>query len=197
MNYELRIKKIKNKGFTIIETMVSVSIFLIVVTIGMNALLNVSLIHKKSANMRSILDSLSFIMEDMSRNLRTGYNYHCGNIIDGGVLIAFESANGKTTNASDQWVYKIKDNRILKSIDSGNKWIQLNPDEVSIDGQSFFIVSGSIAPNSDGSGDHQQPFVTIKLSGTITDPQSNVVTPFSLETSVSQRLIDVYMPPTP
>ena len=189
--------------------MVSVSIFLIVVTIGMNALLNVSLIHKKSANMRSILDSLSFIMEDMSRNLRTGYNYHCGNIIDsnlttsqdcypdGGVLIAFESANGKTTNASDQWVYKIKDNRILKSIDSGNKWIQLNPDEVSIDGQSFFIVSGSIAPNSDGSGDHQQPFVTIKLSGTITDPQSNVVTPFSLETSVSQRLIDVYMPPTP
>ena len=72
-------KKIPGRvwGFTLIETMIAVSIFTIIVTIGMSSVLNASLIHNKSQDMRSIIDSLSFTMEDMSRNLRTGYNYHC------------------------------------------------------------------------------------------------------------------------
>ncbi|MDO8659298.1 MAG: prepilin-type N-terminal cleavage/methylation domain-containing protein, partial [Candidatus Parcubacteria bacterium] len=77
MNYELRIKKNRNSGYTIVETMIAVSLFLVITTIGMGSLLNTNLIHQKSQDMRSILDNLSFIMEDMSRNLRTGSSYHC------------------------------------------------------------------------------------------------------------------------
>ena len=36
--------------------------------VGMDSLLNANLVHRKSEDMRSIMDSLSFIMEDMSRN---------------------------------------------------------------------------------------------------------------------------------
>ena len=43
----------------------------------MGALLNANLLYNKSKDMRSILDSLSFTMDDMSRNLRTGLNYYC------------------------------------------------------------------------------------------------------------------------
>ena len=68
-------KNNKQTGYTIIETMISVSLFLIIITIGMGALLNANLLHQKSRDMRSIMDNLSFIMEDMSRNLRTGYDY--------------------------------------------------------------------------------------------------------------------------
>src|SRR5574343_971807 len=69
--------KNNKSGYTIIETMIAVSVFLVVIMIGMGALLNANSIHQKSQNMRSIMDNLSFVMEDMSRNLRTGYNYHC------------------------------------------------------------------------------------------------------------------------
>src|SRR3989344_6919944 len=116
----LKIKK--QRGYTIIETMISVSLFLIIIMAGMGALLNANLLHQKSQNMRSIMDNLSFIMEDMSRNLRTGYNYHC--FVSGDVIpsttspivstpkscasvwaIAFEYAFGSPGNHDDQWVY--------------------------------------------------------------------------------------------
>src|SRR3989344_5317882 len=121
------------KGYTIIETMIAVSLFMIIVTMGMGALLNANLLHQKSRDMRSIMDSLSFMMEDMSRNLRTGYKYRCydGSLTwnqsfaqtsglntprscaSGGVIV-FEEAGGHTPlttpsdpNATDQWAYKI------------------------------------------------------------------------------------------
>lgn len=191
-------------GYTIIETMIAVSLFLVVTMAGMAALLNANLVQKKSQNMRSIMDSLNFIVEDMSRNLRVGYNYHC--ISSGGMgpivpvsqprscgtggVIAFENDLGDPNLATDQWMYKIespdgiKPYNIYKSIDSGSNWVQLNPEEVTIDQNSFFSVSGA-----EGPPDVRQPFVTIKLKGNIT--LKNIVTPFSIRTAVSQRVIDI------
>ena len=62
--------------------------------------------------------------------------------------------------------------------------MQLTPDEVVINSISSFSVLGAEPPP----GDSQEPFVTIRLVGKITT--QNVTTPFSLQTSVSQRLID-------
>jgi prepilin-type N-terminal cleavage/methylation domain-containing protein len=198
MNYELRIKKSKSAGYTLIETMIAVSIFLIIVMIGMNALLNANLLYNKSKDMRSIMDSLSFTMEDMSRNLRTGINYECipfnrslpttvvatsGQNCGG---IAFNPATGGT-----EWTYYIGPNltnpntlSLFKIVDGST--VQLTPDEVSIDPVSSFSVLGAENPSS---GDNQQPFVTIHLIGTIT--YKTVVTPFSLQTSISQRQLDM------
>ena len=165
-----------NKGFTIIETMIAISLFLIVVTIGMGSLLNANLLHRKSQDMRSIMDSLSFIMEDMSRNLRTGYDYQSS--IQG--EISFKHINNGT---EEQWVYRIYENgSITKSIDSGSE-VKLNPDEVILQNGSGFVVTGNVL------GDSEQPFVIIKLIGIISS--RGVDTPFSLQTSVSQRLIDI------
>ncbi len=194
-----------NTGYTIIETMIAVSLFLIITMTGMGALLNANLLHEKSQSTREVMDNLSFIMEDMSRNLRTGYNYHCvtdGNFNSNVIVtpqscptgggIAFETSVGNPNVSSDQWVYKIESTNggstfnLSKSIDGGTSWVQLNPDEVTIDSVSGFTVVGAEPPSS---GDNRQPFVTIKLSGKITI--KNVVTPFLLQTSVSERSIDI------
>jgi type II secretory pathway pseudopilin PulG len=195
-------KDLKTKGgYTIIETMIAVFLFLIVVTIGMGALLNANLVHRKSQDMRSIMDNLSFIMEDMSRNIRTGYNFVC--IVGGSPLpsdvstpnnfhncggIAFESGTGRISDPLDQWVYYISNNRIFKTTkspyDDSSNYIQLTPDEINIDAASGFVVTGAEP------GDGKQPFITIKLVGTITTPQG-VSTPFYLQTSVSQRIMDM------
>ena len=168
-----------NRGYTIIETMIAVSIFLVVITIGMEALLNANLIHRKSQDMRSIMDNLSFIMEDMSRNLRTGSNY---NSTSSSQISFDETATG------ERWVYRIESNNIYKSTQGGadGSWTPLNIEyEIKIDpNTSSFSVIGAEPPP-----DTQQPFVTIRLVGTIT--YRNIDTPFSLQTSVSQRLVDI------
>ncbi|MEK7190382.1 MAG: hypothetical protein AAB661_01300 [Patescibacteria group bacterium] len=188
--------KIKVGGYTIIETMIAVSLFIVIVMASMNALLNANLLHQKSQSMRSIIDSLSFAMEDISRNLRTGYDYRCFNVpgaitmgvprsCASGWAIAFKPQGYDPLNDDNQWVYYIDNGKIYKSINNGDTFIQLNPDEVYIDQSYGFSVLGA----EPFPGDSQQPFVTIRLVGSITSKEA--VTPFSLQTSVSQRVIDI------
>ncbi len=202
------IKKFKqNKGYTLVETMVAVALFLVVVMSGLGALLNVNLVHHKSKDMFSIMDNLSFILEDMSRNLRTGYNYRCYDstqVFDisdnpnystprscenGGVLV-FEATSGGYDNPADQWVYKVTSSdgerfNISKSVDGGATFVQLNIDEIKLKSGSGFSVLGAEPPP----GDSQQPLVILRLIGEM--QYRDIITPFALQTSVSQRLIDI------
>lgn len=195
----MQIKNNNQRGYTIIETMIAVSIFLIVVMIGMGALLNANSLHHRSQNMRSIMDNLSFIMEDISRNLRTGYNYHCGDSFSietplscaSGDIIYFEKSDGDAEDNTDQYGYKIDlaqnatDYAIYRTTDGGGTWILLTSEEIKIDAtNSSFIISGAEPVVSDA----QQPFATIRLIGNILYKTDS--TPFSLQTSVSQRLLD-------
>lgn len=187
-----------SSGFTIIETMIAITIFLIVVMIGTTAILNAYSIGNKSKGMRSIMDNLNFIVEDMSRNIRTGYHYECINNLNqinetpksckDGAGLAFESSNGKEGDPSDQWVYYINGDNLFKSIAGGGDSapIQLNPDEVSITNKKggFSVLGAEGFPP-----DSQQPFVIIRLAGEIT--YKNTKTSFSIQTAISQRTNDL------
>lgn len=207
---------IKNKfkkqkgGYTIIETMITISLFTIIVMYGMGALLNANALHQKSQSMRSILDSLSFITEDISRNLRTGSGYHCldyeeGSISEasigalsvpkscegGGWAIIFEPPRGNPNDTQDQWVYYISnDGKIFKAAGAPygtSDFVQLTPEGVVVDPvKSGFVVYGAEPPTQ---GDLQQPFVTIRFVGSIT--YKDIVSPFSIQTSASQRTVDI------
>ena len=191
-------------GFTIIETMISVSIFLIVVMIGIDSLLNASLIYQKSRDQRSVMDNLTFIIEDISKNIRTGSNFRCISEVfnisqvnntlqscnNGGGAIVFENASGNPDIITDQWVYKIEatngvDFNVWKSVNGAQSFIKLNPDEINFTSSSGFYVSGA---ESSLSGNKQQPLIIIRLVGKIITKGKE--TPFALQTTVSQRVLD-------
>jgi hypothetical protein len=201
-----------SSGYTIIETMLSVSIFIIIVLSGMNAVFNANLVSHKSEDIRSIIDNMNFVMEEMSRNLRTGYNFHCINSNNGGFTnldtplscdlggaIAFEEASGDPLNPNDQWVYKIESTdggatyNIKKSTDGGATYVQLNSSQLILhstlgEGVSGFRVLGAESTHATPTNT-QQPLAMIRLIGEIR--YNNSVSPFALETTVSQRLVDL------
>ena len=105
---------------------------------------------------------------------------------------AIKFTNNNVVPTPELWQYDFVDalnpsypgmGYIQKTTPSGTNI--LNPDEVKFDGNSGFIVIG--APL--GSADHIQPYIIIKFSGFIYY-KNELVTPFYLETAVSQRLID-------
>lgn len=194
--------KKEEKGFTLIETMIATSLFLVVMVVGVSALINANSVSHRTDNERAVLDNVSFVLEEISRNLRTGSSYHCevnGDALSEpekpkscsiGYLIAFEDTRGDETNPLDQWVYKIDAGAtglvISKSIDSGTSWIELlSAPNLEIDPASGFSVLGALPPPDDT----QQPFVIARIAGRIIGKDGS--TPFSVQTSVSQRLLDI------
>lgn len=67
-----------SKGFTLIEMIVSISIFTIVLFVAMSAFLSIINGDHKSRAMRITTDNLNLALEDMSRNIKTGTTYNCG-----------------------------------------------------------------------------------------------------------------------
>jgi len=165
------------------------------------------------------MDNLNFVMEDMARNLRLGSNYHCfvedqpgdpaeenptdcdaQSYPNGSLLLAFAGYLDQP-GIGDQIVYAIGINynfptspqpyAIYKSTQGGvlGTFAPLTPDEVAIDPlRSGFTVVGSPNPVN-GPDDGAEPRVIIRLAGTVKSG-ANIQTPFNLQTSVSQRLLD-------
>jgi Tfp pilus assembly major pilin PilA len=210
------LKSKKEKGFTLVEAMVATTVFVVVITIGITAVLNVNVVHKKTQSMRSVIDSLSFIMEDMSRYLKLGNVTHCGednfsftagNIetaVDGEgsecMAISTEPFTNPILEGSeppyDQVVYWITEDddgvgTILKAPTGtshsipDSDWFVLTPPEVDID----LLRSGFTVVGAEQSGDGIQPRISIRLAGTVT--YRDVVTNFNLQTTVSQRYLDL------
>ncbi|KKU75430.1 MAG: hypothetical protein UY01_C0013G0020, partial [Candidatus Nomurabacteria bacterium GW2011_GWB1_47_6] len=161
-------------GYTILETMIAVSLFVLIVLMGTNALLNANVVHQKSQNLRSILDSAGFAMNELSRNLRTAYTYHC--FVDGqdeilpsqltalnyaqscplgGYGTSFETDSGNANDFNDQEIYYFSED----DEGIGSLWklsgpyvgvpvpTRLLPAEVKLDmSSSGFSVVGAEAP---------------------------------------------------
>ncbi len=128
---EHRLKISKIKGFTLVEVMIAVGLFVTVMLVGVGSVLNTNMNHKRTLAVRQVLDSLNFLAEDMARNIRLGSNYNCiigpadytdngdGTITnqpsikepedcDDSFTIAFEPQGGDSGDESDQMAYIIE-----------------------------------------------------------------------------------------
>lgn len=192
-------QKNNNAGFTLIELMVAISLFTMLVTIGIGALLNANAVHKKNQKIRSLMDNLSFIMEDMSTNIRTGSDYNEN--ISNTDMTEFSFIN-HNDDTNPLWKYSfVEENNVVNlykstpghddvyrlTSDTSDDATLINPTEIIFDYGSGFDIIG--AEKESVAHDAQQPYVIIKLSGVIKYKDDTI--PFSIESSVSQRLVDI------
>ena len=65
------------KGFSLIELLVSLSIFTVVITMAVGTLLVLIDANAKAQNIQSSLTNILFSLDSMTREIRTGTSYYC------------------------------------------------------------------------------------------------------------------------
>lgn len=179
----------KEAGFTLVEVMVSVSLFIVILVASMASILSVFNANQKSKTLRSVMDNLNISMEAMTRSIRFGTNYHCGST--GTITAPLDCGGGGSNTMSFLGVdgntvtYSLTGGRITRAINSGATTYMTSSD-VTINNLAFRVYG---SPHFNNGADLFQPEVIIVVGGTV---GTKVVTQssFTLETTVSQRQFD-------
>lgn len=69
------------KGFTLIEIIVSLAIFTIVAVVAVGAFLKILDANKKSQTLKTAINNVNFALESITREMRVGDNYVCAGAI--------------------------------------------------------------------------------------------------------------------
>jgi len=75
----------KNRAFTLVEMIVSLALFAIVAVVALAALVKIIDANNKAQTIQAAVTSLSFSLDAMSRELRSGSSIHCY-VASGGAL---------------------------------------------------------------------------------------------------------------
>lgn len=176
-------------GFTLVEIMVSVSVFIVIMTISSGSILSILDANRKSQNLRTVMDNLNFTLESMTRTIRFGTKYHCDvnnepvelplNCSDYGA-----SSISVLSQTSSQVSYRLSGERIERK-QNANPYSFLTDSNVKITSLKFYVKGST--PYS--SGDLEQPRVIIFISGYV-GAKPSTRSSFTIQTTVSQRSFD-------
>ena len=190
MHSDLRTKR-NTAGFTLVELLVSVSLFAVVMMISVGTLLSLVDANRQSQSLKSVTNNLNFALDTMTRTLRTGLDFSCG--ADTAVRQDCPNGDTKITFLDDRRcliTYEFVDSHIERSIAEGggsscqatDNPQRLTAPEVVIEEAQFYVTGSAL-------GDGLQPTVTIVVKGRAganTDSESV----FNIQTTVTQRLPD-------
>lgn len=70
-------KNSQKRGFTLIETMVSLSIFSVVMVASVGIILSIISSNKRNQAVNSVVNNLNYSIESMIRDIKTGFSYKC------------------------------------------------------------------------------------------------------------------------
>jgi len=186
-------------GFTLIELLVSIGLFSTVMLIALITLFTLTFYNKESKNIQVATDAVAFLMDDIVRQARFGYNYHCDDEEDiedindvedihlpkdcgGDNYLAIESGDsGDIDDARDQIVYYFDENdkKIYKSTDSGSNFSDITPESVEVKSLKFYVL-GSFE------NDDVIPRVLITMRATANAGRDNEIS-VTLQSTATQR----------
>jgi prepilin-type N-terminal cleavage/methylation domain-containing protein len=171
-------------GYTLIELIVSIAIFSVVMLLATSAYLAlISYTHEARAT-STLMTNLSYAVDQMSREIRTGTNYACGSGGDctGGTSFSFTNDQGHDVT------YLLANGALARCVDqsscSASNASPLTDAAVTISNLQFYAKGTGAYP-----GDKQQPYVVMAVKGSVSTGDRTIS--FSIETSATQRLIDL------
>lgn len=67
------------KGFTLVEMLVSIALFAVVLTMSVGTLLVLIEANGRAQSMQLVMTNLTFALDSVTREIRTGYDWYCQN----------------------------------------------------------------------------------------------------------------------
>jgi type II secretory pathway pseudopilin PulG len=208
----------KKNGFSLIEIVVSLGIFMAVVTIAMGAVLTLFDSNKRVQDLKSIINNLNVSLDSMTRELVVGSNYVCGGItgsLPGPMDQITECPDDAGAGAGTTIVFCSSDNQPIAyrylgqgidrrigdlentdtecqagtSIEWLEEWIRITAPEVKINDMKFYVSAPESPQSGVGDSCFKQSRVLIKIDGEA--GRENRKTEFELQTTISQRMPDL------
>lgn len=189
-----------NAGFSLVELLVSLSLFTIVLTMAVGSLLVLIDANAKAQNMQQVMTNLSFALDNIAREVRTGRGLYCSSsdidpdldpeatndctsgtylsIVEGG-----ESLTSGETSARITFRYDEDQQSIDRRVADG-PWYAITSANVTITDMFFYVADSTV------DGDDKQANVTIYISGHA-GGLPTVDASFEVETTVARRVLDV------
>ncbi len=200
----------REKGFTLIELMVSLTIFSMVMVVSIGTLLTLIDVNAKAQALYTASSNLAFALDSMTRELRTGYHYYCDESASHSNLPEDNSSDDNPTRDCDD-----PDNpgvfiAFTREKDKRRVGYRLNGDsiEVRIEEQNGALVQGwtpitadnvvvtsldIIVWNSDtffADNDTDQPSVDLRIKAYVNNGlETN--TDFNIQTRIVARRLDL------
>ncbi len=190
--------KIKNEGgFTLVELMVATTVFVVIVISSIGSLIALMGASKDSRGLRFSMDNVNFAMESMTRSIRMGVNYYCGDAVPdlitdtqdcplGANLFSFVPQLNDGSLSEERVSYKLHKRdtevdsytiqRCIGTLDSD--CIEIVSSDININKLTFFVKGSNPY-------DSTQANVYILLKGTI-DVKGKPAS-FMIQTMASQR----------
>jgi prepilin-type N-terminal cleavage/methylation domain-containing protein len=181
--------KNQNGAFTLIEVLVSVSIFALVMLVATGSVFSIVQANKKTHTLKSVMTNLNFALESVTRDLRVGTRYICDNVGDcqsGGTVLRYKAnrdVDGDGVYVSgDAIEYSLASGRIMKRVyGTIPSTLAITAEEITIESMMFYVTGT-------GSADSKQPKAVMTIQGYA--GVGTTRSDFNIQTTISQRAID-------
>lgn len=169
------------RAFTLVELLVSVAVFSVVSVLVAGAYLTMIAVNRQTQATATASDNLAFVLENMTRTIRTGDQYSCGsspNLGDcaaGASSFTFVDAGGRTI------IFALSNGGITEAV--GGVTSTLTDPSITISNLTFIV-------NGTSKTDQREETVKILITGTTPGISKGTLT-FHVETMATSRDIDL------
>ena len=192
-NIKTTLSQKDEKGFTLIEMIIAISIFGIVTSVALGGMFAVLDSNRYAQALESSMANLNFSLESLSRDLKFGQAYFCG--AERGGPWENDKKATQDGNSCDSLAVTFNEKRVLYYLDGGVVMkVEYDEDdnqtksspvtaigEVEITGLSFSVRGAG--------ADQKQPYVFITIVGSV-DIGGQKDVGFELQSTASQRVLD-------
>ncbi len=199
------LKRQQNLGFSLIELMVSLTIFSILMVVSVGTLLTLIDANAKAQALSSATTNLSFALDSITREIRTGHYYRCEENLNSylpgneGVLAPKDcTEENSITFIRDRDGYKIgyrlnEEGRIEQQTEEpdgdATGWEPITSTDIQIS-EFHITVTGSVTYDV-SDPDTFQPIVTLHIKGGVINNNGlDTETDFNIQTQIVQRRLD-------
>ena len=170
-------------GYTLVELIIAIGLFSIIMTLSSGAYLMMIGLNRQAQGIATGINDLSFAIETMTRDIRTGSLYSCGIGLGlgdcplGSSSFSFKNKDSLTVS------YGLSGSSLQKTINATQE--VLTDSSVTISSFTVYVSGTSPAPS-----DYQQPRVTIVISGTVSSGAGKTQS-FTVQTGATMRGTDI------